>query len=67
MAIPQFESIIKAFTSVENYRGSTGYMYVDHRAEGLVFEIGDNTLRDILKTKGEVGAVELMKLLLENE
>jgi hypothetical protein len=31
--------------------------------EAIVFEIGDNTPRDFIHKKGEVGAIELMKLL----
>ncbi len=43
---------------------SRNYFLITHRMEALVFEIGDNTPRDFIKKKGEVGARELMKLLL---
>ena len=33
--------------------------------EAIVYEIGDNTPRDFIRKKGEVAAVELMKLLSE--
>jgi hypothetical protein len=32
--------------------------------EAIVFEIGDNTPRDFIRRKGEVAAVEMMRLLI---
>ena len=43
---------------------SRNYFLVSHRMEAIVFEIGDNTPRNIIKKKGRVGAEEIMKLLL---
>ena len=45
---------------------SRNYFFVKHGAEALVFEVGDNTSRDFLKTKAIMGANALMKLMLEN-
>jgi hypothetical protein len=45
---------------------SRNYFFIEHGAEALVFEVGDNTPRDFLKEKAVIGANELMKLMLEN-
>jgi len=44
---------------------SDNHLFHEYGAEALTFEIGDNTPRDFLKKKGEVAAMELMKLMLD--
>ncbi len=63
-AIPNYEPNIKPNEKLEPAIVSRNYFYVSHKMEAIVFEIGDNTPRDFIKQKGEVGAVELMKLML---
>lgn len=46
---------------------SRNYFFKMHGMEALTFEIGDNTPRDLIRQKGEVGATELMKLMLSRE
>ncbi|MCK0159117.1 M14 family metallopeptidase [Allomuricauda sp. F6463D] len=44
---------------------SRNYFFVEHGAEALVFEVGDNTPRKFLKEKATIGANELMWIMLE--
>lgn len=44
---------------------SRNYFFVEHGAEALVFEVGDNTPRDFLREKAVKAAEELMALMLE--
>jgi len=44
---------------------SSRYFFNTFNAEVLTYEIGDSTPRDLLKKKGAVSAIKLMKLLLE--
>ena len=44
---------------------SKNWFYSQFNAEGITYEIGDGTPRDLIKVKGQVGAQEMMKLLLE--
>ncbi|MBA4744412.1 MAG: hypothetical protein H2058_04060 [Muricauda sp.] len=44
---------------------SRNYFFVEHGAEALVFEVGDNTPKDFLKEKANKGASELMRIMLE--
>ncbi|MFD2586241.1 M14 family metallopeptidase [Croceitalea marina] len=44
---------------------SRNYFFVEHGAEALVFEIGDNTPREFLKEKTRISANILMQLMLE--
>ncbi|WP_435623449.1 M14 family metallopeptidase [Flagellimonas sp.] len=44
---------------------SRNYFFVEHGAEALVFEIGDNTPRDFVKKKARVSAQILMQLMLK--
>ncbi len=50
-------------------RGPTSSSYMFHvlGAESLTYEIGDNTPRDLLKSKGEVSAMKLMELMLQDK
>ena len=43
---------------------SMSYFYFEHKAEALVFEIGDNTPEAEIKLKSKVAASKLMKLML---
>ncbi|WP_422008074.1 M14-type cytosolic carboxypeptidase [Roseivirga pacifica] len=43
---------------------SKNWFYSQFGAEGITYEIGDQTPRDLIKEKGQVGAQEMMKLLL---
>ena len=63
-AIPNYEPNIQANGRLEPTIVSRNYFLKAHRMESIVFEIGDNTPRKFIKKKGEIGAVELMKLLM---
>jgi len=41
-----------------------GWFYLQFGAEGIIYEVGDDTDRDFLKYKAEVAAREMMKLLV---
>lgn len=41
-----------------------GWFYLQFGAEGIIYEVGDETDRDFLKYKAEVAAREMMKLLV---
>jgi hypothetical protein len=64
--IPNYEPNIQANAKLEPTLVSRNYFLKAHKMEAIVFEIGDNTPRDFIKKKGEVGAIELMKLLQTN-
>lgn len=63
--LPGYEPNIKPSREVEPTTVSKHYFYQNFGAESLVYEIGDNTSREFLKAKSQVGAEELMKLMLE--
>ncbi len=60
--LPEDEGIISPFAV--NSPVSKNWFYSQFKAEGVTYEIGDGTPRDLIKTKGQVGAQEMMKLLL---
>ncbi|MGW8122743.1 M14 family metallopeptidase [Roseivirga echinicomitans] len=43
---------------------SKNWFYSQFKAEGITYEIGDDTPRDLIKEKGKVSAQEMMELLL---
>jgi hypothetical protein len=66
-AIPNYEPNIQPNARLEPTMVSRNYFLKAHRMEAIVFEIGDNTARDFIRKKGETGAAELMKLMLERQ
>ncbi len=62
-SIPNYEPNIRPNERLEPTLVSRNYFMKAHKMEAIVFEIGDNTSRDFIWKKGEVGADELMKLL----
>jgi len=44
---------------------SKGWFFKQFGAEGIVYEIGDSTPRDFIKTKGEVSANAMMDILMK--
>lgn len=62
-SIPNYEPRIQPNRRLLPTRLSRNHFFAKHGMEAIVFEIGDNTPRDFIRKKGEVGAVELMKLL----
>ncbi len=66
-SIPNYQPNIQANSKLEPTMVSRNYFVKNHKMEALVFEIGDNTSRQFIKTKGEIGVTELMKLLLERD
>lgn len=66
-ALPGYEPNIQANNRLRPAIVSRNYFLVSHGMEAIVFEIGDNTPRDFIKKKGEVGAEELMKLMLTRQ
>lgn len=65
-AIPNYAPNIQANARLEPTIVSRNYFLKAHKMEAIVFEIGDNTPRDFIKKKGEIGATELMKLMMAN-
>lgn len=63
-AIPNYRPNIRATEKLEPTIVSRNYFLKAHGMEAIVFEIGDNTSRARIQQKGEVGATELMKLVL---
>ncbi|MDQ3634789.1 MAG: M14 family metallopeptidase [Acidobacteriota bacterium] len=66
-AIPNYEMNIKPNERPKPAIVSRNYFYFSHKMEAIVFEIGDNTPREFIRKKGEVGAIELMKLMLARQ
>ncbi|MEZ5307908.1 MAG: M14 family metallopeptidase [Pyrinomonadaceae bacterium] len=64
-SIPHYTPNIRPNERAEPAIVSRNYFLVSHNMEAIVFEIGDNTSREFIRTKGSVGAVEIEKLLLE--
>lgn len=64
-AIEGYEPRIQANERLFPTRVSRNYFFDCCGMEAIVYEIGDNTPRDFIRKKGEVAAVELMKLLSE--
>jgi hypothetical protein len=46
---------------------SKNWFYNQFNAVGIVYEIGDNTPREIIKKKGQVSAQEMMKILINKQ
>jgi hypothetical protein len=63
-AIPHYKPVVQASDRLEPTTVSRNYFLKAHGMEAIVFEIGDNTPRELIRKKGEVGATELMKLIL---
>lgn len=61
--IPEDQGVISPFAV--NSPVSKNWFYSEFKAEGITYEIGDATPRDLIKKKGKVGAQEMMKILLE--
>ncbi len=66
-SIPNYEPNIKPSSNLEPTIVSRNYFVKAHQMEALVFEIGDNTSREFIRKKGQVGAIELMKLLMNTK
>lgn len=60
--LPEDKGIISPFPV--NSPVSKNWFYSQFNAEGITYEIGDGTPRELIKEKGKVGAQEMMKLLL---
>lgn len=61
--LPEDQGIISPFAVTSPV--SKNWFYSQFKAEGITYEIGDATPRDLIKKKGQVGAQEMMKLLLD--
>jgi len=46
---------------------SKGWFYTQFKAEGVTYEVGDETPREFIELKGRVAAREMMKLLLTGD
>jgi len=66
-ALPGYDPNIRPSDDLVPTAVSRNYFFVEHGAESLVFEIGDNTPRDFIKKKGQTSANTLMKLMLERK
>jgi hypothetical protein len=65
--IPNYEPNIRPSANLHPTLVSRNYFLAAHGMEAIVFEIGDNTSREFIRKKGQVGAEELMKLLTEKQ
>jgi predicted deacylase len=63
-ALPNYSPRIQANPRLYPTRVSRNYFFDKYGMEAIVFEIGDNTPRDFIRRKGEVAAVEMMRLLI---
>jgi len=61
--LEHYEPNIKPRTDDEPKITSTAYLFFEIGAESFTFEIGDNTPMDFIRRKGEISAMELMRLL----
>ena len=55
---------IKDEPSDMNRPVSKNWFFTQFKAEGLTFEIGDNTPRDLIRLKGQIAAQKMMEILL---
>lgn len=62
--VPEDQGEISPFAV--NAPVSKNWFYSQFGAEGITYEIGDATPRDLIEKKGQVGAQEMMKLLLKD-
>lgn len=46
---------------------SKGWFYTQFNAEGVTYEVGDETPREFIELKGRIAARQMMKVLLEGE
>ena len=65
-ALPGYEPNIKPNDQLVPTAVSRNYFFMEHGAEALVFEIGDNTPREFIREKGRISADKLMELMLKN-
>ena len=63
--LPGYEPNIKPNDQLLPTAVSRNYFFIEHGAEALVFEIGDNTPRDFVSKKGVTSANKLMELMLK--
>lgn len=64
-SLPNYEPNISPNSDLIPTTVSRNYFFIEHGAESLVYEVGDNTPRDFVQEKGEVSAIELMELMLQ--
>lgn len=65
--LPSYTPNIKPSQRMDPTLVSRNFFFRNYNMPALVYELGDNTNREFLKTKGEVAALRLMELLLEDE
>lgn len=63
-ALPGYDPNIRPSDDLVPTAVSRNYFFVEHGAESLVFEIGDNTPREFIKKKGKISANVLMEKML---
>ena len=63
--LPNYDPNVKPNDELIPTAVSRNYFFVEHGAEALVFEVGDNTPRDFLKEKARISANALMELMLK--
>lgn len=61
--IPGYEPNIRPSDINEPKINSTKYFFYEFGAESLTYEIGDDTPRNLIKTKGELTAFKMMELM----
>jgi murein tripeptide amidase MpaA len=65
-SIPDYQPRIQANARLLPTRVSRNFFFDRHGMEAIVYEIGDKTPRDFIRTKGETAAGEIMKLLMDD-
>lgn len=65
--LPNYTPNIKPSQRMDPTLVSRNFFFRNYDMPALVFELGDNTDRSFLRRKGEVAAIRLMELLLQDE
>ena len=63
--IPQKKANVSSSKKLYPTMTSRNHFFAAYEMPSIVFELGDNTPRPLLREKGKVAAEELMQLLLE--
>jgi len=65
--LPGYVPNVRANARLEPAIVSRNYFLASHGMEAIVYEIGDNTIREFIRKKGKVGADQMMRLLIERK
>jgi len=66
-SLPNYQPNIRPDSEMYPTTVSRNFFFTRYGAEALIYEVGDNTPREFVQKKGEVGAVKLMELMLQTD